>query len=223
LGDICFTRDRLLFYEIQQAASKRAHWKRQCFSTEIAYYLNFYYLLLFGTFDHAAVFVNALLNLGIKEKRVAARNHEFLAALKAKAPKLHAIFDNQDHKAFITKVAAIRHVAAHRGVITPTKVVQEPDHEPTNDELDQDIRDAGLEDVLLMFPSGKLRDSFRDMMRTNARMARYEQETLMEDVLLVEVDGKWGWIKPLLDTPWNFDRCMHFLEDVFTQYSGALT
>jgi hypothetical protein len=223
LGDICFTRDRLLFHEMQQAVSKRARWKRQRFATEIAYHLNFYYLLLFGAFDHAAVFVNALLSLGVKEKRVSARGQEFLSALQAKSPKMHAIFDNKDHKSFITKIAAVRHVAAHRGVITPTKVVQEPDHEPTNDELDEDIRKAGLEDILMAFPVGPAREGFREMMRTNARMARYEEQTLMEDVLLIEVDGKWGWINPLLDTSWNFNRCMDFLADVFTQCAAELT
>lgn len=223
LGDICFTRDRLLFYEMQQSAAKRAHWKRQRFSTEIAYYLNFYYLLLFGVFDHAAVFVNALLNLGIKEKRVNARGQEFLNALQAKCPKMHSIFEDKDHKAFIAKIATVRHVAAHRGVITPAKVVQQPDSEPTNDELDEDINKAGLTDILLAFPAGAAREGFREMMRTNARMARYEQNTLMEDVLLIEIDGQWGWINPLLDTSWNFNRCMDFLSDVFSQCTVELT
>lgn len=55
LGDLCLSRDRLCFYGIQQSVSKRAQWKRQRFSAEIAYYLNFYYIQLYGAFDHAAV------------------------------------------------------------------------------------------------------------------------------------------------------------------------
>ena len=43
LPNICFTRDRLLFYEIQKMAARRAKWKRQEFAFEIGYYLNFYY------------------------------------------------------------------------------------------------------------------------------------------------------------------------------------
>jgi hypothetical protein len=223
LGDICFTRDRLLFYEIQKAVSKRAGWKRQRFATEIAYHLNFYYLSLFGTFDHAAVFVNALLNLGLKEKRISARNQEFLTALKSKSPKMHAVFDNKYHKSFIAKVAAIRHVAAHRGVVTPAKVVEQPDQEPTNDELDEDIRQAGWEDILLALPAGENREKLRATMRTNARAARYGRKTLMEDVLLIQVDGSWGFIDPLLDTAWNFHRCMDFLEDVFGQCTAEIS
>jgi hypothetical protein len=70
LGDLCFTRDRLCYFEMQQAVAKRAQWKRQRFSTEVAYYLNFYYVLLYGAFDHAAALVNSLFGLGIKERQV---------------------------------------------------------------------------------------------------------------------------------------------------------
>jgi hypothetical protein len=60
------------------------------------------------------------------------------------------------------------------------------------------------------------------MMRNNARTARYECETLMENVLLIELEGKWCFIRPLVDTAWNFDRCLHFLDDVFAECSATL-
>jgi len=63
LPNLCFTRDRLLFYEIQRLVAKRAGWTRQQFTFEISYLLNFYYLLIFGAFDHAALFVSQLLRL----------------------------------------------------------------------------------------------------------------------------------------------------------------
>lgn len=223
LGDLCFTRDRLSFYEIQLSVAKRAQWKRQRFSAEIAYYLNFYYLLLYGAFDHAAVLVNGLLQLGIDERRVGARNQEFLIALRAKAPQVAAVFENNQYVEFLRRVAAVRHTAAHRGVVTPTKVIEEPAEEPTVAELDEDIREAGLESVVLHFPEGPSRESFREMLRTNARMARYERNTLMEDVVLVEFGGKHGFIKPLMDTWWNFKICLNFLHDVFAASANAIS
>lgn len=221
LGDLCFTRDRLLFYEMQQAAAKRARWKRQRFSAEIAYYLNFYYLLLYGAFDHAAVLVNGLLKPGINERRVGARNPEFLTVLKAKAPAVHAVFEKPEHVEFMNRVAAIRHVAAHRGVITPKLVVQELDHEPTVEELDDDIHKAGLDWIVTRLRSGAEQERFREMLRSNALWARYEQQTLMEDVILVELSGKWCFIHPLTDTCWNFNRCKLFLDDVFSECSKS--
>lgn len=158
LENLSFTRDRLLFYEMQQAVAKRQQWKRQQFFSEVAYYLNHYYLLLYGAFDHVAVFVNGLFNLGLNERRVSARNPEFLGALKTKFPKMHAVFDKSEHTSFISRIGAVRHQAAHRAVVTPLKVVQQPDHEPTVDELDEDIRKAGWEDVLNLFPRGPSRE-----------------------------------------------------------------
>ncbi len=222
LGDLSFTRDRLLFYEMQQAVSRRAQWKRQKFSSEIAYYLNFYYLLLYGAFDHAAVLVSGLLGLGIPSRRVGARSPEFLKALRAKSPEVYAVFENPAHTEFINRVATVRHTTAHRGMVTPGKVVQKPDHEPTVDELDDDIRKAGLDRCLGLFPPGQARDQFRDTLRSNARMARYERETLMEDVILVELNGKWVYIHPLTDTWWNFRRCKAFLDEVFVACSKAI-
>ncbi|MGC2770074.1 MAG: hypothetical protein WA232_00155 [Candidatus Sulfotelmatobacter sp.] len=223
LGDLCFTRDRLCFYEMQQAAAKRARWKRQRFSAEIAYHLNFYYLLLYGAFDHAAAAVNALFNLGIKERQVTARNPEFLKALGERGLSgVQAVFEDPTHVEFIRRVAAVRHTAAHRGVLTPTKVVQSLDNPPTNEELDQDIRDAGLDYLLEGFRPGHSRDAFREMLRSNARAARYEKETLMEDVILIENDGGYAFIHPLNDTWWNFRRCTTFLRDVFDGCSKAL-
>lgn len=222
LGHLCFTRDRLWFYEIQQAMAKRAGWKRQRFAHEVAYYLNFYYLLLFGMFDHTAVFVNALFKLGLNERQVSARNPEFLRILRSKSPSVGAVFEKPGYVEFIKRIAAVRHTAAHRGILTPTKVVEDLDHPPTDDELDRDIRDAGLEDLIQDIPSGPSRVSFRGMLRSNARAARYERKTLMEDVVLIEIDGKHFFIHPLNDTWWNFKRCFSFLEDVFRECAKAL-
>jgi hypothetical protein len=188
----------------------------------VAYYLNFYYLLLYGVFDHAAVLVNGALKLGLNERQVGARSPQFLATLKAKSPAVYAVFENPTHRSFIKRVGAVRHSAAHRGVVAPGTVFQEPEDEPTVAELDEDIRNAGWDQTLLFFPPGAAQDQFRELLRTNARMARYQRETLMEDVILVELDGKWSFIKPLLDTSWNFERCKAFLDDVLSACSKVL-
>jgi hypothetical protein len=109
LPNICFTRDRLLFYEMQKRVAERAGWKRQEFNFELSYYLNFYYPLIFGGFDHLALIVNHCLGLGTSRKRnVGATYKGFLDALQAKNPKLHGIFTDPNHVAFMKRVAALR-------------------------------------------------------------------------------------------------------------------
>jgi len=216
LGNLCFTRDRLLFYEQQRLAAKRAGWKRQNFDLETSYYLNFYYLLIFGAFDHSALFVSQYLGLGLLQRQVGARSPAFLDALEKKAPSIHAVFNADATKTFLDRVGYLRHYAAHRGSLCPTTVVEEPDHEPTIAELDEDIRQAGLDYVPNAFPPGAEREAFLQMLRTNARAARYEKKKILEGVVSIEYDGgKVGFINPLLDTDWNFRRVMAFLEQVF--------
>ncbi len=104
LPNLCFTRDRLLFYEIQRLAAKRAGRKRQQFTFEIAYSLNFYYLLIYGAFDHAALFVSQMLQLGLPEKQVRATYKTFLDALQRKSAPLFAIFTDPKNREFIERV-----------------------------------------------------------------------------------------------------------------------
>lgn len=113
------------------------------------------------------------------------------------------------------RIGYLRHFAAHRGSLMPTMLVEALDQEPTTAELDEDIRNAGLDYIVDGLPAGKMRDSLLEMLRTNARMARYEKGKVLEDVVLIEHEGKFGFINPHIDTPWNFARVMQFLDAVF--------
>jgi len=223
LPNLCFTRDRLLFYEIQRLAAKRARWKRQQFTFEIAYSLNFYYLLIYGAFDHAALFVSQILQLGLPEKQVGATYKTFLDALERKSAPLFTIFTDPKNKEFIERIGYLRHFAAHRGTLMPSIVVEKLDKEPTDDELDAGIRAAGLDYIIARFPAGNVQDNVREMLRTNARMARYEKAKVLEGVVPIEVGGKHAFIHPHIDTPWNFSRIMTFLDAIFGECSKLLT
>ncbi len=105
----------------------------------------------------------------------------------------------------------------------PSIVVEKLDNEPTDDDLDADIRAAGLDYIIAGLSAGSAQDNFREMLRTNARMARYEKGKVLEGVVLIELDGKHAFIHPHLDTPWNFSRVTSFLDDVFGECSKLLT
>jgi hypothetical protein len=72
---------------MQKRVAERAGWKRQEFNFELSYYLNFYYPLIFGGFDHIALIVNHCLGLGLPEKNVGAAYKGFPDALQAKNAK----------------------------------------------------------------------------------------------------------------------------------------
>jgi hypothetical protein len=220
--NLCFTRDRLEFYGIQRLASRRNGWKRQEFGFEIPYYLNVFYLLIYGAFDHAALFVSQLLNLGLSPRQVGATYKGFLEKLETKSPSVHAVFTSQTNTEFMERVGALRHFAAHRGSITPTKVVEKLDPEPTVEELDARIKASGRDDLETMLPEGKEREEFRAMARSIARAEIFEEKTILEDVVPIEINGKSYFIHPLTDTEWNFSRTLAFLNAIFNECSGCI-
>ena len=223
LPNICFTRDRLLFYGIQKMAARRAKWKRQEFSFEIGYYLNFYYPLIYGGFDHIALLVNQSLQLGLAEKNVGATYQSFLDALKAKNAVLHAIFTDAKQVEFIKRIAYLRHYASHRGSLAPGKLLEKPAKEPTDDEVDAMIAEAGIDDLVMYVPEGELRESFRQSLRYNFRMQYYEKEGKpVEGVVPIVIDGKPGFILPAKDTGWNFEKFLLFMNRVLTELKKCL-
>ena len=223
LPNICFTRDRLLFYEIQKMAAQRAKWKRQEFAFEISYYLNFYYPLIYGGFDHIALLVNQCLQLGIAEKSVGATYQGFLDALKAKNPALHAIFNDPKVVEFIQRVGYLRNYASHRGSLAPAKLLEKPDKELTDNEVDTMIAEAGMDDMVMYMPPGEMRESFRQAIRFNFRMAHYEKEgKVVDGVVPIVIGGKSGFIRPANDTEWNFQKFLQFLNRVLVELKKSL-
>jgi hypothetical protein len=223
LPNICFTRDRLLFYEIQRLTSVRGHWDRQSFSFEIGYYLNFYYPVLYGGFDQLALVVSQILKLGLPEKNVGATYAGFLDTLKAKSPTLHGIFTDTKHVEFIKRIGALRHYASHRGSLMPTKLLEKPDKEPTIAELDAEVSAAGMDYMLDALPEGELREGFREGLRHQFRVAYYEKSgKVVEGVVPIVIDDQYGFIHPASDTDWNFQRFLLLMNQVFVELGKHL-
>ncbi len=212
LPNLCFTRDRLLFFDMQQAAAKRAKWQRQDFVFEVGYFINFYYWLIYGGFDHLASIINGGLKLGLQEKQVGATYESFLNTLSQKAPEIHALFTDPALVQFIQGIGALRHFAAHRGSIMPGKLLEKPDEEPTPEDLDKEIAQLGLDRDLAYFPEGPIRDWAKDLLRYKVRLSKHKE--IAEGVVLIEIKGKWGFISSMDDIEWNFQKFHNFLTSV---------
>jgi hypothetical protein len=222
LSNICFTRDRLLFFSIQQAAGKRAGWTNQGFEFEISYHLNFYYLLLYGGFDHLSIIVNAILQLGLPDRRVGAKYESFKRRLQKMAPDICALFEAPETAQFIDRLGDLRHYAAHRGSIAPGTLFEQPEAEPTEEELDADISEAGLDSALDLIPPGPDRDQMREVLRTNARVARYKK--IQDCLVLIErEDGSGYFVRPMSDIGYNFWKFYSFMIKVLEACQSNMT
>jgi hypothetical protein len=223
LANICFTRDRLLFYDMQTMAAERAKWRRQRFLFEVGYYLNFYYPLIFGGFDHIALLVNQTLQLGLAEKNVGATYQGFLDALRAKNATLHAAFTDPKQVEFTKRIGYLRHYASHRGALAPGKLIERPEKELSDDEADAMIAESGTYDWLLYLPEGKIKEEFKQSIRHVVKMDHYEKTGKpIDGVVPIVVDGKSAFIRPITDTYWNFTKFLNFMNSVLTQLKASI-
>jgi hypothetical protein len=214
---MCYSRDKLLFYSLQRDAALRLNAIRQNFAQELAYHLNFYYLLLYGSFDHAALLVNAVCGLGLDERDVGAKYKKFLEALEPVSPALHAIFTEDTTTELLDRFGALRNYAAHRGSIAPSKLVEKPDKEPTNEEIDAYIHSSAQDAWMLDLPDSARKTMLLGLLRSNTKMELLEQNTIDKDIVIVNIKGKQFIIHPLLDTTWNFRRTVGFLQRVYAE------
>ena len=215
--NLCYSRDKLLFYSLQREAAMRLEAKRQTFAQELSYYLNFYYILLYGTFDHAALLVNGVCHLGLDKRDVGATYKNFLKGLETSSPALHTIFTDASTVELLDRFGALRHYAAHRGSIAPSKLVEKPDKEPTDDEVDAYIRKVGQSAWMLDLPDSPQKIMLLGMLRSNTRAEILEENTIAKDIVFVEIKGKDYMMHPLSDTTWNFRRTTKFLHRVFDE------
>jgi hypothetical protein len=159
-----------------------------------------------------ALVVNGALGLGFAPKNVGAAYSDFLTALSARAPEIHARFTDPQLLEFLGRVSALRHFAAHRGSIAPTKIYKELDPQPSRAELDAEIARQGLDSFLAVVPDGPIRDGYKAILRQNMLISM--MEIIEEGVVPLEIKGKPHYIRPMSDIEWNFERFHTFLAAV---------
>ena len=209
LPQVCYVRDTLQWLDLQREAARRGGFTNQTFLFEVSYHLNFYYLVLSGTFDHLALLVNEIYSLGLPDTQIGATSKRFLAALEPKSQILYSLFTSAKITDFIARLRALRNLAAHRGSITPRKVVQKPDRAPTTDEIDQHLRATG-NDWILTEPHCSISPQLVAIARSNAEAEILERNAIAEDMEMIEYNGKRGMVSPVLDVPWNFAMVRDF-------------
>jgi hypothetical protein len=211
--NLCYTRDKLLFCDLQRSVARRRQWERQEFQFEIGYFLNFYYLLIYGGFDQLALIVNGSLNLGVPQRSVGTSYEAFLTPLRAAAPEIYALFNDPKFVDFRDRIGAARHYAAHRGSIAPGNIYEELDPKPTDAELDAEIARRGMDEFLRVIPPGAAREAFRAGLRAKVLLSM--SKLIANSIVFLEIRGKWCYIDPMADIRWNFERFHDFTDSVF--------
>ena len=215
-SNICYTRDKLLFYQVQRLKAERHKLTRQNFSFELGYFLNHQYLLLWGGLDQICWIVNGVFGLGFGEKdwmKVGVLNKEFLKKLTEVTPELADIFKDQEFIKWVKMLRGCRHFVAHSGIAMPGELYFKPEKELLDEEIDKEIeQDQDWQNLKKMLPKEFLEKTARPTMRLKKRLKKLDK--LPDAVMKIKIDDKEAVIFPLVNIEWDFNNFMQFAEKV---------
>jgi hypothetical protein len=219
LPQLCYCRDQLLFYLLQREAQVRGGAaKDQPFAFELAYHLNFCYILIYGALDHAAVLVNEVCQLGFVKEQVGATKRSFRKELHDRFPVLHGIFSGSEITRILSLIGGLRHLTAHRGYITPTKLIKKPDREPTDEELDAYLSETCPQTQPLDFADKpEIQKRILEMERSFARMELLERNSWANDILAIENEKRLGYFRPFEDVTWPVRASLRVLRQIIQE------
>ena len=159
IPSLCFSRDRLEFYRVQDRWAQRIGLRQQNFAFEYTAYLNHFYLTFYAAVDQVAGLVVNKLRLAVPENEVGATFKAFRHARKPYAEIDNAFSD----KAFweMYKIPRLmRHRAAHSGPVKPNDVYFGTD-DFSDDQLDKAAEEAGFFDDLHVLERRGIADEMR--------------------------------------------------------------
>jgi hypothetical protein len=130
---ILYSRDQIKFFELQ-----REHYARRglekSYGMNIGYYINFFYLMLWGMLDQLTIIAKYVCNLSIIEKNCGILKLNFWKEFKKNEPALTSFIKSQKVYDWINLMADMRHHAAHKGIKSPTEIVIDTEDSQKSDE-----------------------------------------------------------------------------------------
>ena len=130
---ILYSRDMIRFYELQREYySRRGLLQR--FDMMLGYYVNTFYLMLWGMLDQLTVIAKYARNLDVNERNCGIRTKKFWEEFGAQEPELTAFIKSSKIDEWIDVMADMRHHAAHKVIKIPTPLVADTEESEKTDE-----------------------------------------------------------------------------------------
>jgi len=205
VANICYTRDKLLFYVQQRRYAKRQGRERQDFSFEASYYLCHYYLLLWGGVDQLSRILNNALNLGVSWfSEISLARDDFVSKIVAVDKNVGNLYRDDDFVRWIKQLRINRHHTAHQGSIILSPIVETPKSEPSDEELQKEARANPMWDMMKRTLSEEMFDWYNASLKQSIRISKYK--VLIDDAMVIQ-DGKEKYIfRPLANIEWDFNN-----------------
>jgi hypothetical protein len=137
---ILYSRDMVRFYQLQRDYYARRE-RLQMFNSAIGFYINTFYLMLWGMLDQLTIIAKYARNLRINERWCGIRRKNFWKEFGAIENELTAFIMRQDISEWISIMADMRHKAAHNTISIPSVLLSETaDSKRSDDEIVQILK-----------------------------------------------------------------------------------
>lgn len=130
---ILYSRDMVIFYQLQTDHYDRRNSINR-FGTPLGYYVNAFYLFLWGMLEQLTLIAKCTYDLKIDERDCGIKNSTFRKALKEKCFPLENFLSKPSVHEWIDAMADMRHTAAHKIIPMPTDVLTHTEESRKSDE-----------------------------------------------------------------------------------------
>lgn len=132
---ILYSRDMVRFYQLQRDYYVRRH-RLQMYGLAIGFYINTFYLMLWGMLDHLTIVAKYARNLGVDERSCGIRSKRFWKEFRVVENGLSEFVKAPKMAEWIGIMADMRHQAAHNVILIPSALLFETDDsKKTDDEI----------------------------------------------------------------------------------------
>ncbi len=132
---ILYSRDMVRFYQLHRDYYIRNN-QRQMYGTAIGFYINTFYLMLWGMLDHLTIIAKHARDMRISERYCGIRSKDFWKEFRKIENGLYNYIKGKDISDWINIMADMRHQAAHSIIPIPSLLVNETtDSKKSDDEI----------------------------------------------------------------------------------------
>lgn len=205
VSNICYTKDKLLFYAQQRRYSKRNEWERQDFSFECSYYLSHYYISLWGGLDQLGRILRDTLDIPLSDSRSSFGNEDFINRINENSEDLGNIFTDDDFEDWIEQLQRNRHFVAHEGTVLLQPILNPPEEELTEEEIQERIESQPNYDSMRRGLPDQLFEWYEANLRNQIIIDSHEVAT--DEAMVMEgEDGEQLIFRPMRNIRWDFSH-----------------
>jgi len=149
--------------------------------------------------------LNNSLNLGLTRfNEISIARNDFVSKITAIDENLGSLFKNKQFMDWIKQLRLNRHFTAHQGSIILSSIVEVPESEPGDEELEREAESTETWSFLKTTLPSEMFEYYRSLLKQNIRISKYK---VLNDDAMVMQDGENKFIfRPLINIEWDFSN-----------------